>query len=382
QLPHGRLHLEAAPTGPETAHWRIDRLPNGPTVVAGRAGDPLQQRQRGVLAELGLITGATAGPGVRPDEYATVLAQLAMTGAALHVTDLPGAVAALLDDELAALLSTPVPGADPLEWELRSVAQRRAALRGHATGFGLGRVAAAAYPSLRRPPAVSALLVTRRPHLVRQAVAALAAQSYPELEVIVGLHGVELPDGVRAELAGCGIDVQVFTVPADLSFGEALGEATRRACGSLVTKVDDDDRYGPEHVWDLVLARHYSGAAVVGKGAEFVHLQRRDLTVRRAMAAETYTDVVAGGTMLLGRGDLEAVGGWRPVDRSVDRALLDRVLHAGGLVYRTHGFGFVYTRHGGGHTWDPGDEYFLRDAARRFPGLPPYAEFGLDRVTA
>ncbi|HET9518992.1 MAG TPA: hypothetical protein VFO77_14820, partial [Actinoplanes sp.] len=170
QLPRGLLHvIKADPVAPGAAQWRIDRVPSGPTVVAGRTGDPLQQRHRSVLAELGLITGAAVGPGVPPDEHAAVLAQLAMTGAPMHVADLPGAVAALLDDELAALLAAPAPGADPLEWELRSVAQRRAALRGHATGFGLGRVAAAAYPSLRRPPAVSALLVTRRPHLVRQA---------------------------------------------------------------------------------------------------------------------------------------------------------------------------------------------------------------------
>ena len=39
------------------------------------------------------------------------------------------------------------------------------------------------------------------------------------------------------------------------------------------TKVDDDDRYGPEHIWDLVLARQFSGATVVGKGAEFVYLE-------------------------------------------------------------------------------------------------------------
>ena len=140
--------------------------------------------------------------------------------------------------------------------------------------------------------------------------------------------------------------------------------------------MDDDDLYGPEHIWDLVLARHYSGAEVVGKGAEFVYLEPRDQTVRRRMGNEFYTDVVAGGTMLLAKGDLEAVGGWRPVTRSVDRALLDRVLADGGLVYRTHGFGFIYTRHGDGHTWDPGLDYFARDPVRTWNGLPPYEEFG------
>ena len=62
--------------------------------------------------------------------------------------------------------------------------------------------------------------------------------------------------------------------------------------------------------------------------------------------------------------------------RSVDRALLDRVLADGGAVYRTHALGFIYTRHGDGHTWDPGWDYFLTDPARRWGGCHAYAEFG------
>jgi hypothetical protein len=115
---------------------------------------------------------------------------------------------------------------------------------------------------------------------------------------------------------------------------------------------------------------------VVGKGAEFVYLVPRDVTVRRRMASEIYDGYVAGGTILLGRGDLEAVGGWRPVQRSVDRALLERVLAAGGLVYRTHGFGYIYARHHEGHTWDVSLDHFDRDPVRRWTGLPPYEEFG------
>jgi hypothetical protein len=133
--------------------------------------------------------------------------------------------------------------------------------------------------------------------------------------------------------------------------------------------------YGREHVWDLVLARHFSSATVVGKAAEFVHLDAYDATVRRRMASELYHDVVAGATMLMARADLEAIGGWRPLARAVDRALLDRVIDGGGRVYRTHGFGFICARHSDRHTWDPGDGYFLRNPLRHWPGRPPFAEF-------
>lgn len=383
--PRGRRqhgpHLPVGQLRVDQAQWRVTREDDGVTVVAGRPAQPLDERQAEVLAELGAVTfdfpaegeawhhgsapaATTSAPAVAAQPAAAVLSQLALTGLVLSVPKLPdGLLAPALTELVRAPL--PAPGADPMEWEIRSVAQRREALRHHAGAF----TAPADHPGLARPPAVSALLVTRRPKMLARALAALAAQTYPELEVVVALHGIEVPDGLA--LPG-----PVVTVPAEWTLGEALGAATRAASGSLVTKVDDDDRYGPEHIWDLVLARYYSGAEVVGKGAEFVYLEPRDLTVRRRMTCEDYTDTVAGGTILLGRGDLEAVGGWPPVPRSVDRALLDRVLAEGGAIYRTHALGFIYTRHGDGHTWDPGMEYFLTDPARRWQGLPPYPEFG------
>lgn len=346
RLPAGHLHL--ADSG-----WEIRQ--RGTRVLAGRFNEPLDPAQAAVLARLGtVICPPEPAP---PAAYAHLLATLAMTGVVVYAPWLPAAVSARLAPSLAETLRTPLPGRDPYAWELRSVQQRRAALRHHAAGLGR--------------PAVSALLVSRRPHRVVPAVAALAAQTYPELEIVVCGHGCDLP-----ALPGDRV-VRVRPVPADRTLGEALAEAARAATGTLLTKVDDDDRYGPEHVWDLVLARHYAGAQVAGKGAEFVHLAGKQVTVRRRMATETATDTVAGGTILIAREDLAAVGGWPPVPRAVDRALLDRVLAHGGGVYRTHPFGFIYTRHEEGHTWDAEPGYFLHDARRRWRGLPPPAQVEL-----
>jgi hypothetical protein len=376
RLVAGRLVLSG-----DGASWEVVRSSDSVTVVAGRTGEPLDDRQAAALARVdvasyhrcgaapdrhgeavggspgGAASGAQGSVEVPPAARAWVLAQLAMTGLVLHDPDPPVELAA----ELACLLRAPLPGpdADPAAWELRSVRQRRAAMRHHAVGLAA------------RPPPVSALLLTRRPELVAPVVEAMAAQTYPELEIAVGVHGGELPRHLRGRLTG-----PVVSVPAERNLGQALAELTRAAGGQIVTKVDDDDRYGPEHVWDVVLARHYSGATVAGKGADFVHVEPRDLTVRRGMAAELYTDTVAGGTLTLARADLAAIGGWPPVPRWVDRALLDRVLVAGGLVYRTHPLGFVYTRHGDGHTWQADHDHFLVDPQRTWRGFPPGEEIG------
>ncbi|WP_422772973.1 glycosyltransferase [Plantactinospora sp. WMMC1484] len=368
-------------SGPDGGSWRI-RGPE-PLDRSGRLDRPrLTERTWAALAGIGVLDCPSV-PGRRPRAEAALLLHLALAGVLVRAPGLPPACAAHLSDEVVELLRAPLPGLaaarpDPdLEWEVRAVRQRRAVLRRHARGFALPRLAAATFPGLGALPSVSVLLVTRRLEHVLDAVRAVAAQTYPELEIVLCLHGVGLPTGLRRRLAGYGRPVEVVEVPAGRSFGEALAAATARARGTLVTKFDDDDTYGPEHVWDLVLARHHSGATMVGKAAEFVHLGTLEITVRRdAGAPESFAPIVAGGTILIGRGDLAEVGGWRPVPRSVDRGLIDRVRRAGGLVYRTHPLGYVYQRRPAGHTWDPGLEYFLRDGGAQWTGLPRHAEFG------
>ena len=84
--------------------------------------------------------------------------------------------------------------------------------------------------------------------------------------------------------------------------------------------------------------------------------------------------MVAGGTILIGRAELEQLGGWQPVSHSEDQALLDRVNRAGATVYRTHPLGYLYHRRPSGHTWAADDNFFLRTAYQRWPGLPALPE--------
>jgi hypothetical protein len=337
----------------------------------------LDDRQLAALRTLRGLTCTGLGEQSGAVE-AALLARFAMTGVVLLADPLPATAAELLAPEVAKILTEEPPGAEasPLDWEIRSVRQRREALRQHATGLALPS-AVGVLPVGHRLPSVSALLVTMRPDELGPAIAALEAQTYPDLEVVLGLHGCGRTPEVDRALAGLTRPVEVVEIPAARNFGEALGEVTARSRGTLITKIDDDDQYGPEHIWDLVLGRHYSGATIVGKTSEFVYLEQLGVTVRRtAMNSEAFAPTVAGGTMLLSRGDLESVGGWRPLARSVDRGLLDRVSRDGGLTYRTHSLGFIYTRHGRGHTWDPGLDHFLHASGQQWSGLPRYPEFG------
>ncbi len=384
----------------ETAdpRWMLTRDDTGARLLEGPlAESPSSPRRRELIAHAARLDRIFVPrlPGADPAAEAVLLAQLAATGAVCLVAELADRVADLLDPQLRAVVLEP-PGtiigpdgtkpdstAEPIEWELRGVRQRRAALRGHGGAFVLGRARAHAIAGSTTVPSVSVVLATRRPDYLRRMMRLLAAQAYPCLEIVLCAHGLDpdrdLPPDFAAPLRERGHHLVTCRVDADTSFGAALGIATGAASGSLITKFDDDDVYGPEHIWDLVLAREFSGAALIGKAAEFVRLDQLGVTVRRRVVPpERYATWVAGGTMLIARGDLEQVGGWRPVPRSVDLGLIERVLESGGLIYRTHAFGYLYERRGGGHTWDTGLDYFLRPAGQQWRGMPPYAEFAAE----
>lgn len=225
--------------------------------------------------------------------------------------------------------------ADPRESEFRSIARRNNALRKYSP-----------HPQIFGWPSVSMVLVTNRENHLHAIVESISQQTYPNLELVLLTHGFELDAQINAHLSELPFPALTRAVPDSLNLGEVLTVASSLASGELITKIDDDDFYGPEHVWDLVTARMYSGAQLVGKALDNIYLAGEDVTVfRPTYAAEKYAKFVAGGTMLISQADLREVGGWRPVPKSVDLALIERVTEHGGLIYRTHGHGYIYVRH-------------------------------------
>ena len=261
--------------------------------------------------------------------------------------------------------------------ESKSIELRRAALDRYSPRAAWNTVLGHLGRPLTPVPSVSVVLATRRPEKLASALDQLARQSWDDVEVVVVLHGfdADLPE-VRRAVAGYAGQLQVLPAPASMIFGDVLNLGVRAASGDLVCKMDDDDWYGEHHLRDLVHAKEYSGATLVGAQVEFVYLESLDITTRRPPVGEQYTDHVAGGTMMLGRDDLRHLGGWRPVHRAVDRCLLQAVQAAGGLIYRSHGQNYLMHRHSGadshgGHTWNPEDSVFLQSVAEQWDGFRP-----------
>lgn len=221
-----------------------------------------------------------------------------------------------------------------------------------------------------RRPSLSVILATSRPEQALHAAEQLGRQRNVSFQLVVGLHGPEWAKADLALFSSVANDVVVRQMTSAATLGQVLGELTNVADGTTLTKWDDDDYYGPHHLEDLQSALLYSGADLVGRGADFVFLESTNTTIRRPGRAEAFDRLIAGGTLLMARDRLAEVGGWGTLSRHVDLDLIDRVHRHGGWSYRTHPFGYLLTRRaGGGHTWTAPDTYFESVAVDSRPGL-------------
>src|SRR5699024_84853 len=262
-----------------------------------------------------------------PTAAVRAVASLAAGGVPLLSGPVP-TWAAGLGSRLTALLTDADEDAlvDRLLREEYSVRLRRAALDLHGTRSRWRALACRAGIPAPPEPTVSVVLCTRRPEMVGFALAQIARQRGVDVEDVLALHGfgAERPEVASAlcEFDATGIPLTVHEASGDQVFGSVLNDAVSRAGGALVAKWDDDDWYGPDHLADLLLARRYSGAELVGTGQDFVFLQEVDLTVWRSRESEAATRFIAGGTILVDRVVLEETGGFRPLPRAIDTQLL------------------------------------------------------------
>ncbi|MFP4235543.1 MAG: glycosyltransferase, partial [Nitriliruptoraceae bacterium] len=244
-----------------------------------------------------------------------------------------------------------------------SVRVRRHVHAALSTRVAVTRVVAALGWDAPPPERISVLLATRRPGRLHQVLAELAAQRHADLEVVLLPHG---EDPLPTDLPGMDRVAAVQRVGADRPLGAVLNAGLDLATGAYLAKIDDDDRYGPQHLSDLLLDLHHTGAEVVGRRVHGVYEEPADVTVHPPPGGEErYEDHLPGATMLLPAEVLRALR-WRQVPSGVDTELVRAVHLAGGSVYTGHRYGFVRVRHDD-HTSDA----VARIGGRAVPGFDP-----------
>ncbi|WP_082492578.1 glycosyltransferase family protein [Arthrobacter sp. Leaf69] len=200
---------------------------------------------------------------------------------------------------------------------------------------------------------ISCMISTNRPSQLDHIFKQFSQQIYAHKQLVLLTHGFA-PDAksLKAVASRHGIESFVhLNRDASHSLGACLNAIVSSADGTLVTKMDDDDLYGHHYLSDLVYARAFSGAEVVGKSAHYMHLQESGILLRRFRDNEhRFVSQVMGPT-ITGSRDLFSEIPFGDLARGEDTDFLSRVRAAGGKIYAADRYNFVQVRGPHTHTW-------------------------------
>jgi hypothetical protein len=293
------------------------------------------------------------------------LLELAATGTPIITTD-SGPLHGLLDPDHYLTATTPTELAaaithldDRLTRERLSIRTRRHVLTHHTRLQRLEQILTHLDIPTRPPDRISILLATNRPDFIEQAIANVTNQTHPDKELILILHGDHFdPATVAAATTDLPYPTTVLPCPGTWTLGDCLNHGLDHATGTYITKMDDDDYYGPNHLTDTLLAHTYTNAHITGKWGNIVYLQGRDITIDwRVDREEQFGNHLPGATMLMAR-DLLTEFRFNRVSRAVDSTLLARAKRREAVRYSTNRFNFIRVRHGD-HTFQRDDDEFI-----------------------
>jgi len=223
-------------------------------------------------------------------------------------------------------------------------------------------------------PRVSVIMSTNRPNFLEQALRNYTQQSYPNRELILVLNQSAFDLKAVRKRAAVFPDLRVIQLDETHSLGQCLNAGLDMASGDYIAKMDDDDLYGAEFLWDLVLAARFSRTEVTGKGVYFAYVAGADKMGIRTVSREHGFVVrgLAGGALLVKRNVFDKLR-FQSVPRGTDTRFLYDCESEGYSFYSADRYNYVMIRHADPqrHTWQIDDEEALRFCRNLKRGLDP-----------
>lgn len=223
-----------------------------------------------------------------------------------------------------------------------------------------------------QPDSVSALVSTIRPHQLEHIFKTVGSQQGVDVELVLLTHGFK-PSWWKIWRLRRKYGVRQVTLlhePRTVSLGSCLNLCVAAATGAVLTKMDDDDYYGPHYLRDQVNALMFSGADVVGKLAHFMYIESRNATVLRFNHMEhRFSHMVIGATIMAKKATFVRFP-FEELGRGEDTAFMRAVSDAGGKIYASDRYNYYVQRSASGHTWTATDDQLLASGDIQFWGNP------------
>jgi len=223
----------------------------------------------------------------------------------------------------------------------------RKVMRGNTIRNLLGPITegSALTPTTESTPMIDLMVATDRASRLEQVFENISRQTYPRIRLVLVEHGVALDRGeVRERSQEAGIETDVVSVDEDVVLGEVFNIGFAATGADIIGKMDNDDFYGPEYLWDLLSALDFSGADVAGKWAHYAYQSGIDSMIYRFVNYEhRYTEVLAISTLLMRRSVLDQAR-FPDIPNGSGSAFLWEIGAMGGRLYAADRWNYIYLR--------------------------------------
>ena len=213
-------------------------------------------------------------------------------------------------------------------------------------------------------PPVDWICVSQRPEMIHNLVSNYRRQTYTNARFILVLNSDGYDQANVENLLSDVPNSRVISVPKEKTLGDCLNIAIAESDSEFFAKIDDDDFYGADYLSDLVLATKYTDASIFGKRSIYALIERdKSLYIRNQGYEFSYTDFVAGGTLLVRRSDVVGLR-FEDVLSGTDSLFLRSAVSMGLRVFSTDRFNYVMNRRfdSDSHTWKINESDFLRNS--------------------
>ena len=213
-------------------------------------------------------------------------------------------------------------------------------------------------------PQVDWICVSQRPEMIHNLVANYRRQRYTNARFILVLNSDDYDQENVENLLSDVPNARVISVPKEKTLGDCLNIAIAESDSEFFAKIDDDDFYGADYLSDLILATKYADASIFGKRSIYALIERdKSLYIRNEGYEFSYTDFVAGGTLLVRRSDVDGLR-FELVPSGTDSLFLRNAVSMGLRIFSTDRFNYVMNRRfdSDSHTWKINESDFLRNS--------------------
>jgi len=220
--------------------------------------------------------------------------------------------------------------------------------------------------SLDKEPEISVITPTNRKKNLLSYIDRLNKQNFVKLDVIIVTHGFELNEVEINNLkSNFQHSLKIISRESNISLGKCLNAAIELTQYPVIAKIDDDDYYYKNYLFDQWLALQYSNAEIVGKSASFYYFERDDMYIlRRINEHSKFCDHVMGATIMSPSSIMKKFM-FSDLPRAVDTDYINRVKEGEGKLYATHPYEMcVFRAHDQSkHTWVVDDISLFRHAS-------------------